>query len=169
MSKNLIVYFSRKGQNYVNGSVKNLSIGNTEVAANMIQELVGGDMFYIEPITEYAVDYYECIEEAKDDLKSDARPEYKHQNEPADIEFYDTIYLGYPNYWGTMPMHVYTFLEKYDFKGKTIKPFCTHEGSGMGHSERDIEKLCPSAKVERGLALHGGSINKAKGSISKWV
>jgi flavodoxin len=167
MAKELIVYFSRKGNNYVNGSIRNLSIGNTEVAAKIIQELTGADMFQIEPVADYAADYNECIEEAQRDKRANARPEFK--NAPKDISEYDTIYLGYPNYWGTMPMHVWTFLEKYDFTGKTIKPLCTHEGSGLGSSERDIQKLCSGAKVERGIAIHGAEVNKAKSSIEKWL
>lgn len=167
MAKKLIAYFSRKGNNYVNGSIKNLSVGNTEVAAKMIQELTEADIFYIEPVMEYDVDYNICTEEAQRDKRSNARPEFK--NALKDITGYDTIYLGYPNYWGTMPMHVWTFLEKYDFTGKTIKPFCTHEGSGMGNSERDIQRLCACAKVEKGIAIHGADVSKAKSAIEKWV
>ena len=167
MAKELIVYFSRKGNNYVNGSIKNLSVGNTEIAAKMIQEITGAQLFQIEPVTEYDLDYNICIEEAKRDLTANARPKFK--NAPNSIDEYDTIYLGYPNYWGTMPMHVWTFLEKYDFEGKIIKPFCTHEGSGMGRSESDINKLCPGAKVEKGLAIHGGSVGSAKKAIEKWI
>lgn len=167
MAKELIVYFSRKGNNYVNGSIRNLAVGNTEVAAKMIQELTGADMFQIEPIVEYDADYHKCTEEAQRDKRANARPEFK--NAPSDITEYDTIYLGFPNYWGTMPMHVWTFLDKYDFNGKTIKPLCTHEGSGMGSSENDIKKLCPGAKVEKGLAIHGGSVSGAKNAIEKWI
>lgn len=167
MAKELIVYFSRKGNNYVNGSVKNLVVGNTEVAAKMIQEVTSGDLFHIEPVVEYDADYNTCTEEAQRDLRANARPEFK--NVPDSLAEYDTIYLGYPNYWGTMPMHIFTFLEKYDFNGKTIKPFCTHEGSGMGRSESDIKKLCLGAKVEKGLAIHGGSVGSAKKAIEKWI
>jgi flavodoxin len=167
MTKELIVYFSRTGNNYVNGSVKKLSVGNTEVAAKMLQEITGAAMFQIEPNIEYSEDYNVCIQEAQRDKKADARPEFK--DAPGSIAEYDVIYLGYPNYWGTMPMHLWTFLEKYDFAGKTIKPFCTHEGSGMGSSESDIKKLCPTAKVEKGLAIHGGSVGGAKAAIEKWI
>lgn len=167
MSKKLIVYFSRKGNNYVNGAIRQLSVGNTEVAAKMIQQITGADMFPIKPVVEYSDDYHECTEEAQEDKRSNARPEFK--NALDNIDEYDTIYLGYPNYWGTMPMHVFTFLEKYDFTGKTIKPLCTHEGSGMGNSERDIKKLCPGAKVESGLAIHGSDVNNAKAAIERWI
>ncbi|MBS4982444.1 MAG: flavodoxin, partial [Lachnospiraceae bacterium] len=81
----------------------------------------------------------------------------------------DVIYLGYPNYWSTMPMAVFTFLEHFDWNGKVIKPFCTHEGSGLGSSVRDIRRLCPGAKVEKGLAVNGGSVRRAKQNISEWI
>lgn len=167
MSKKLIVFFSRKGANYVSGSIKNLSVGNTEIAAKMIQDLVGGDLFEIKPTIPYSEDYDTCTKEAQKDLSSDARPDFK--NQLVSIDEYDTIYLGYPNYWGTMPMHVFTFLDKYNFTDKIIKPFCTHEGSGMGNSENDIKKLVKGAKIEKGLAIKGGSVNSAKPIIQKWV
>lgn len=88
---------------------------------------------------------------------------------PETMEQYSEIYLGFPNYWGTMPMAVFTFLEHFDFSGKIIKPFCTHEGSGLGGSINDIRKLCPEAKVETGLAIRGGSVKMSKAEIEKWI
>ncbi len=167
MSKKLIAFYSRAGENYVNGMLKTLDVGNTEVAAGMIKELTGADMFKIEQIQDYPKGYNECIAQAQADQKRDARPELKAY--PDSIDEYDTIYLGYPNYWSTMPMAVFTFLEHFDFSGKTIKPFCTHEGSGMGSSESDIKRLCPKAKVEKGLAIHGGSVNRSRKDIEKWI
>ena len=82
---------------------------------------------------------------------------------------YDVIFLGYPNWWGTMPMPVYTFLESYDFCGKLIVPFCSHEGSGMGHSERDIAKACPKATVLKGIAIHGSSASSAVSNVSSLI
>lgn len=163
----LIAYFSRTGENYVSGALKELKVGNTEVAAKFLQEITGGELFKIEPTVPYSDDYNECIEEAKDDQRRNARPEIKSY--PDSIDKYDTIYLGYPNYWSTMPMNVFTFLEKFDFTGKTIKPFCTHEGSGMGRSESDIKKLCPGAKVEKGIAIHGTSVGNSKAALKKWA
>ncbi len=163
----LIAYFSRADENYVNGAIRKLDVGNTEIAAGFIQEVTGADLFRIEPVQAYAAGYNECIAQAQADQKRGARPELKSY--PDSLDGYDTIYLGYPNYWGTMPMAVFTFLEHFDFAGKTIRPFCTHEGSGMGSSERDIQKLCPGAKVERGLALHGGSVKNAGDAIQKWI
>lgn len=167
MSKKLIAFYSRADENYVNGQLKKLDIGNTEVAAGMIKELTGADVFKMEQVQAYSKDYNECIAQAQADQKRDARPELK--NYPKSIEEYDEIYLGFPNYWSTMPMAVFTFLEHFDFSGKTIRPFCTHEGSGMGSSERDIKKLCPNAKVEKGLAIHGGSVGCSRNEIEKWI
>ena len=137
----LILYFSRPGNNYVNGTIKHLSVGNTEVAAKILQEITKGDLFKLDPMSPYSSDYSECIDEAKRDQQRNARPELKAY--PENLDQYGTIYLGYPNYWGTMPMAVFTILEHFDFCGKTIKPFCTHEGGGVGRSEGDIRHLCP--------------------------
>lgn len=163
----LIAYFSRADENYVNGQIKTLTAGNTQVAAQMLQELTGGELFRIEPVQAYAADYNTCIAEAQADQRRDARPELKQY--PDSLDGCDTIYLGYPNYWGTMPMAVFTFLEHFDFTGKTIWPFCTHEGSGMGGSEADIKRLCPGAVVKKGLAIHGGSVRGARPALEKWL
>lgn len=164
--KTLIVYYSRAFENYVNGEIKNLKVGNTEVAAEMIQEIVGGDIFKIDQVESYSKGYNTCIQEARVDQNKNARPILKETLDS--IDEYDLIYLGYPNYWNTMPMAVFTFLEAYDFSGKTIKPFCTHEGSGMGKSVEDIEKLCPHANVLKGLAIHGGDVNNSFNLIESW-
>lgn len=151
----------------MNGVIRNLEIGNTEVVAAIIQELTGAKMFKIEPLNPYSKDYNECISQAQDDQKQNARPELKQY--PKGIESYDTIYLGYPNYWGTMPMAVFTFLEHFDFTRKVIRPFCTHEGSGFGNSVNDIKRLCPSAILKSGLEIYGGRIQKSINDIKEWV
>ncbi|WP_039764165.1 MULTISPECIES: flavodoxin [unclassified Caldicellulosiruptor] len=166
-SKILIAYFSRKGNNYLNGRITNLPIGNTEIVAQKIQKLTGGDLFEIKPAKQYPEDYYEMTEVAKEEKRKNARPELA--NELEDISPYEVVFLGYPNWWGTMPMAVFTFLESYDFAGKTIAPFCTHEGSGLGSSERDIKKLCPKANVLPGLAIRGSSVNQADNDIQNWL
>lgn len=163
----LIAYFSRADENYSNGKMRNLEVGNTEVAAKLLAELVGGDLFKIDPLVPYAKGYTACINEAKDHQRQNARPELTQWLDS--IDGYDTIFLGYPNYWGSMPMAVFTFLDHYDFSGKTILPFCTHEGSGMGVSEKDIRKLCPHATLAKGLAIHGSSVEKSEGAIKKWL
>lgn len=166
-SKILIAYFSREGNNYVGGSIVNLPVGNTEVAAKMVERLTGGELFKIDPVKKYSGDYTACTEEAQKELRANARPELTAY--PESVGQYDTVILGYPDYWGTMPMSVWTFLEKYDFTGKTILPLCTHEGSGMGRSESDIKKLCPGANVGKGLAIRGGSVKGAESEIEHWL
>ena len=163
-AKCLIAYFSRKGNNYVNGQIVNLTKGNTEVIAEMIRDKTNGDLFHIESVAVYPADYMETTEVAKKELHDHARPELK--NTIPSIAPYDVIFLGYPNWWGTMPMPVYTFMESCDFSGKTIVPFCTHEGSGLGRSVSDIKKICPNSTVLDGVAIRGGDVNEAQDSIS---
>jgi flavodoxin len=165
--KCLIAYFSRKGQNYFSGKIVDLKAGNTEVVAKMIQKRTGGDLFHIETVTAYPKDYIETTEIAKNELRTKARPKLTGRVE--NMGAYDVIFLGYPNWWGTPPMAVFTFLENYDFTGKTILPFCTHEGSGMGHSEKDIAKSCPKATILKGLAIHGSHASSAESEVLSWI
>jgi flavodoxin len=167
MSKSLIVYYSRKGNNYVAGRIVNLSVGNTAVVAHKIQNMTGGDLFEIETVEQYPAGYNETTDIARAELRNHARPELASR--PDDISRYDIIFLGYPNWWGTMPMALFTFLESFDFSGKTIFPFCTHEGSGLGKSEQDIKQLCPGAKTFKGLALRGSSVNQTSDEIKEWL
>ena len=167
MSKVLIAFFSRKGQNYVSGSIKNLPVGNTEVVAGMIQEITGGDLFEIDTVKDYPADYTETTNVAKDELSAKARPELTAKVD--NMDEYDTIVLGYPNWWGAMPMAVYTFLESYDFSGKTILPYCTHEGSGLSGTEREIAKECPKATVRSGLSILGTNAGSAKKTVESWL
>ena len=163
----LIAYYSRAGENYFGGAYRRIPVGNTEKVAEMISELTGAELFKIEQAVPYSKDYQPCIAEAKRDLQAHARPELIGL--PADLNDYDEIYLGYPNYWGTMPMAVYTFLETYDFTGKTIHPFCTHEGSGLSDTENDIRKVAKGAVVSKGLAIHGSSVASAEPAVKKWL
>ena len=166
-SKSLIAFYSRKGNNYMGGKIVNLPIGNTEVIAKKIQAMTGSDLFEIETVKTYPTDYTETTAVAMDEKKKNARPELTETVDNMDL--YDVIYLGYPNWWGTFPMAVFTFLESYDFSGKTIIPFCTHEGSGLGNSERDIKNLCPNANVKPGLAIRGGSVKNSDNEITDWI
>ena len=165
--KVLIAYFSHEGEAYAAGKIVTLKIGNTRAAAEMMAEMTGADLHRIETIQPYPFNYMETVEIAQKEQEQNARPKLQETN--PDMASYDTIILGYPNWWGTMPMAVFTFLEQYDFSGKTILPFCTHEGSGMGHSESDIKKLCPDAKLGQGLAVTGNRVNKAQKDIENWL
>ena len=166
-SKCLIAYFSRSGNNYVNGSIVNLPVGNTEVIATMIREMIGGDLFHIEAVHAYPKDYTETTEVAQEEFRTNARPKLTGLVET--MASYGVIFLGYPIWWGTMPMPVYTFLEEYNLSGKTIVPFCTHEGSGLGRSVADIRKICPHSTVLDGFAVRGGDVKNAKGEVAGWL
>ena len=163
----LVAFYSRADENYFGGQYRYIEVGNTEKVANMISEITEADLFKIEQKEAYSADYQECIAQAKKDLQENKRPEVL--NLPGNLDAYDEIYLGYPNYWGTMPMAVYTFLENYDFSGKKIYPFCTHEGSGLSRTEKDIKKAAKGAKVEKGLAIHGSSVDSARNTVEKWL
>ncbi len=167
MAKTLIAFFSRADENYFSGAMRYVKVGNTEIVAEIMKELILADTFRIEMKNPYSPVYMTCIEEAKRDLRAKARPELAAL--PESVDEYDTIILAYPNYWGTMPMAVFTFLEAFDFTGKTILPLCTNEGSGMGGSERDIKKTCPGADVKKGLPITGSQAANARTSVQKWL
>ena len=167
MAKTLIAFFSRADENYFGGAMRYVKVGNTEIVCNLIEEMILADTFKIEMKEPYSPVYMTCIEQAKKDLRAKARPELVSM--PEAIDEYDTVVLAYPNYWGTMPMAVFTFLEKYDFSGKTILPLCTNEGSGMGGSERDIRKAAPGANVKKGLSITGSNAANSGNAVRKWL
>lgn len=149
-AETLVAYFSRAGENYGVGVVEK---GNTEIIAEMIAEKTGGQLFQIQPVNAYPETYDACTEAAQQEKREGARPELAGTVENwAD---YDVVYLGYPIWWGDMPMAVYTFLESYDFAGKTVIPFCTHGGSGLAGTVQSIQAVCVGAEVKDGLAVTG--------------
>lgn len=163
----LIAFYSRAGENYFGGKYRRIAVGNTEKAAEMLSALTGGKLFCIKQAKPYSDDYRTCVAEARADWQNHARPEVLDL--PNDLDAYDEIYLGYPNYCGTMPMAVYTFLEAYDFAGKTIHPFCTHEGSGLSNTIRDIQQTARGVAVTRGLAIHGSHVDSAGSALEQWI
>ena len=167
MAKTLIAYFSHTGENYFGGAIRNISKGNTAVVAEFAQKATGGDLFEIKTVKDYPVNYKECTEVAAAEGRAGERPALK--GTLPNIADYDTIILGYPCWWGTMPMACYTFLEHYDTAGKKIVPFCTHEGSGMGISEKEIKKTCPKANVLSGLAIHGSGAADSESMAAAWA
>ena len=164
---NLILYYSRKGENYVNGSVQTLLKGNTERVAEFIRNVVGGDLFEIDTVKPYSASYMTCIREAQAEQRGNQRPAVKAM--PESLDGYDTIFIGYPNWWGTMPMCMFTVLDAFDWMGKKIAPFCTNEGSGLGSSERDIQNACKGADVLPGLSIHGGSAAQSEQQVAIWA
>lgn len=167
MSKILIAYYSRRGQNYVDGVIRDLTIGNTEFLARRLAEMTDGTLFRIDTVKPYPIDYHETTKQAMTELQTDFRPKLTDMVE--DMEEFDTVILGYPNWWGTMPMAVHAFLEQYDFSGKRIIPFCTHEGSGAGHSEKDIQRLCPLAECLSCRTIKGSTVRSADCFISEII
>ena len=142
-------------------------LGNMEYMALTIQDAIGGDLFRIETKEAYPLDHEPLVDQAAEEQDENARPELAaHIENP---EQYDTILLGYPNWWGDMPMAVYTFIEKHDWNGKTVVPFCTHEGSGLSDTENDIRKAAHGAAVTKGLAIHGSHVDEAKSALAQWV
>lgn len=167
MSEVLTIYFSRNGKNWSNGRVVDLEKGNTEVAAEAIRAAVGGDLFKVETIEGYSDDYKKCSEEARKEYDEDARPALKEYLTGADK--YDIVFVCYPNWFGTMPMAMYTQLERLNLAGKKIAPLCTNEGSGLGESENELKRICKGAKVLPGLSVHGSGVAKIGHLISDWA
>ena len=175
----LVAYFSRSGNTvWEDGvdAVTSASInvmpdgefaGNAELLAGMAQQATGGDLFLIQTVDAYPSGYRDTTDQAKVEQNNDARPELASQVE--NMDQYDTIMLIYPNWWGTLPQPVMTFLEEYDFSGKTILPLCTHEGSRMGSSEKAIASLCPDVILLDGLAVRGGSAASAQSDVETWI
>ena len=165
--KNLIIYYSRRGQNYVNGSIKHLDRGNAELITEFIKNVVGADVFEVDTVKPYDTDYMVCIEEAKAELRAKARPELKEYLD--DISEYDNIFVVGPNWWGIYPMAMYTQLERLDFTGKTVHYIVTHEGSGLGGVPKTIKNACKGAKIGESLAVHGGSAPSSKEQVENWA
>ncbi len=166
--KALVAYFSHVGQNWVGGGIVNLVKGNTEVVAEYIRDITGADMFKIESKNEYPSNYDECTHVAKEEKAKDVRPTLKKL--PAgDLSEYDVIFVGGPVWWGTYPMAVFTFLERYDLAGKIIMSFVTHEGSHLGECVDDVKELLKNSDVKPGLALYGSNVADSRTMIEKWI
>ena len=160
----LVTYFSHAGENYNVGVIEE---GNTAKLAKVIAEQTGAELFEIVPVVDYPHSYDECLEVVTAEQREGARPEYVDDVENWDQ--YDTIFIGYPIWWGEIPNIVYTFMENHDFAGKTVIPFNTHEGSGQSHSQRDIEKMLPDATVLKGLAVRGATAQNDADATAKAV
>ena len=141
--------------------------GNTENAAGIIQERTGADIIELNPVEPYSDNYNEVLDQAQEDMNSDARPELANHVE--NMDQYDTILLGYPNWWASIPMPIASFLEEHDFSGKTIIPFCSHGGGGFGQSITDISKLAPNSRIGEGLSIHYSGGSSLDSDISEWL
>ncbi|HIV65435.1 MAG TPA: flavodoxin [Candidatus Mailhella excrementigallinarum] len=149
----LILYFSHSG--------------NTRNVAEQIHGRVGGDMIELKTVVPYPRDYNAVVEQAQREQQNDARPQIAA--EIPNIEKYHTIFIGFPNWWGTIPMPFFTLLEKYDVGSRTVIPFCTHEGSRFGRSEQDLKRLCPRARLLEGFEVRGSRAGGAQGNVDAWL
>lgn len=141
--------------------------GNTRVIANQIHQSVGGDIFEIKTVKPYPTDYKTLVDQAKKEQEENYRP--KLATKVDNMNSYDVVFVGYPDWWGTMPMAVFNFLEQYNLSGKTIVPFCTHEGSGLGRSVEDIKKVCSKSTILDGLAVRGKNVKNANNDVVAWL
>lgn len=151
--KILVAYFSHSG--------------NTRFLAGQIRNATDADMFEIQPVKAYPQEYQAVVDQARKEIDANFRPALKTRVK--NIESYDVIFIGSPNWWGTIAPPVATFLSSYNLQGKTIIPFITHEGSRMGHSVTDIKKLCPKSTVLEGLPIRGGEVGRSHNDVMKWL
>ena len=165
--KNLVIYYSRSGENYVNGKITSINKGNTEYVAEFIRDNFDADLFKVETVKEYSKNYMDCIREAQKELDNDERPTLKRY--PDDISEYDNIFIAGPCWWGTYPMAIFSALDNLDFTGKKILPIMTHEGSGLGHCESDLKKYIKGAEFVKGLAIHGADASRSEKTVVAWV
>ena len=162
MGKSLIIYFSRADENYAVGYIDK---GNTEIVAEYVQELIGADMFKVEPFVPYAKDYNTCIQEAKQRIGNAPIKE-----KLTDISAYDTVYVMSPIYWGTYAPEIETALTGLDFAGKSVRVISTHEGSGLASMPSDVKKMCKGANVDmKGLAIKGSQAKNSKQKVADWL
>ncbi|MBQ9299228.1 MAG: NAD(P)H-dependent oxidoreductase [Clostridia bacterium] len=164
----LVVYFSHAGENYNVGVIEE---GNTAKMGKIIAEQMNADIFELVPVVPYSNVYDEVLDQATEEQRTNARPEYEGEIENWDQ--YDTVFIGFPIWWGEIPNIVYTFMDSYDFTGKTVIPFNTHEGSGQAHSQRDISDYLPAATVLKGLAIRGSKAQndaeETAKNVSNWL
>lgn len=153
-SSTLIVYFSHSG--------------NTDRLAKMLQKGTGADMFRVVPVEAYPTSYHAVIDQAKKEQQANARPALKTLKVEK-LDKYNTVFVGYPNWWGTMPMCMFTFLENNDLSGKKLVPFVTHEGSAFGSSLDDLKRLAPNAKLQTGIEVRGGQVGDSENEVANWL
>ena len=160
--KSLIIYFSRADENYAVGYIEK---GNTEVVAEYVKDIVGADMFKVEPEIPYSKEYMTCIEEAKDRVGN-----APIKGNIPDVSGYEVIYIMSPIYWGTYAPEMETALKDIDFTGKVIRVITTHEGSGLGSVVSDLKRICKGGNVmDDALAVRGSSVMEARSRVEEWI
>jgi len=167
MANVLIAYFSRAGENYFAGEIKEFEKGNNEKIVDLLQERIESDIFRIEMLEPYSEEYITCTEQAQADLNNDARPALK--NNISSIDQYEKIILVFPNYWGSVPMVVRTFCEQFDWSGKEVYPICSNEGSGFGNSIAHLRRSCNGATFTPGLSIVGNQVDYCQADVEEWL
>ena len=164
--KALVVFFSHAGDNY---SVGNIKVGNTKIVADYITEMTGADQFEIVTHKYDGMAYKPLCDLAKEEQKNGELPPF--EGEPGDLSQYDTVFIGGPVWWGTYPQVMFTFLKKYTKKleGKTIIPFTTHEGSGLGSCVKDLKKELPNSTITGEFSMYGHDVRSGKARVEKWL
>ena len=162
--KALVVFFSHAGENY---SVGNIKVGNTKIVADYISELTGADQFEIVTHKYDGMAYKPLCDLAQEEQYADARPAFEGKLE--NLDQYDVIFVGSPVWWGTWPQVMFTFFDTYDLNGKTLYPFTTHEGSGLGNCVSDLRKAYPNADVKKGFSLYGHEVRTNKAKVENWM
>jgi flavodoxin/predicted small lipoprotein YifL len=164
----LVAYFSSAGNIATDEPARgNLGKGNTKHVAELIQAQTGGDLFFIETVEKYPSNYNDAIGAAMQELRADARPALASHVE--NMDSYDVIFLGYPNWWGTIPRAILSFIEENDFAGKTVIPFCTYEDSGIGRSISDLEKALPNSTFLKEFSVSEHDLPNAEEAIQEWL
>lgn len=163
----VIIYFSRAGENYINGQKQMISIGNTAVLAEKISSQLAISAFQLSPKIPYSDNYDEAVQAAEKEKNAAARVDYEEL--PIDLTQVDTVFLGFPNWWGTYPRVVAAFLADHNWQNKTIYPFCTHEGSAFGSSIQDLQEECVGAEIKTGLAVRGSKVAHSDTAVKNWL
>ena len=163
-AKVLIVFFSHAGENYVVGNIK---VGNTKLVADEIQKVTGGDEFEIVAERNYDMPYGSLTKLAREEQERNEKPAFK--GEVKDIDQYSTVFIGGPVWWGTYPQVMFSFFDKYNLNGKTIIPFTTHEGSGLGNVVEDLKKLYPNATFKEAFSIYGHETRNDLSKVNKWI
>lgn len=161
--KYLVVFFSHAGDNY---AVGNIEVGNTKIVADYISEFTGADQFEIKTSKYDGMAYKPLCDLAKEEQQNGELPPFEGS---VDVSKYSIIFIGGPVWWGTYPQVMFTFFKQYDLAGKTIIPFTTHEGSGLGNCVEDVKKTYPKAHVLQGFSIYGHDVRTGKDRIEKWL
>jgi len=164
MKKSIVIFFSHAGDNY---SVGNIKVGNTKIVADYITEIIGADQFEIATSKYDGMAYQPLCDLAKKEQQNNELPPYDG-NAP-DLSGYDTVFIGGPVWWGTYPQVMFTLFKDVNLDGKTVIPFTTHEGSGLGRCVSDVKKAFPKADVKQGFSMYGHDVRTGKSTVEKWL